>query len=73
MDNSGTILDGTDNGYLEIKGGTSTLNTTYQLRLQTYFSLVNDQPYTIMTTRPVSPDFQQWLDFWGVKVVAPAK
>jgi hypothetical protein len=59
----GTIFDGTQNGNLEIKGGTSALQSTYQLRLQTYFSVTNDQPYTIMTTRPVSADFQKWLDF----------
>ncbi len=68
----GTIFDGvSDTGYLEIKGGRSELNSTYQLRLQTYKSLVDNKPLTIQTTRPVNPEFQKWLDSWGVKVVKP--
>ncbi|OGA00340.1 MAG: hypothetical protein A2Z44_09510 [Betaproteobacteria bacterium RBG_19FT_COMBO_58_11] len=71
----GTIFDSSPQsgypGYLEIKGGTSELNSTYQLRLQTYKAVTEGQPYTIQTTRPVNPAFQQWLDFWGVNVVKP--
>lgn len=69
---TGTIFDSTDNGYLEIKGGSSPLDTSYQLRLQTYFSVVNNEPYTIMTSRPITSGFQQYLDFWGVNVAPPA-
>lgn len=69
---TGTIFDSTDNGYLEIKGGSSPLDTSYQLRLQTYFSVVNNEPYTLMTSRPITPGFQQYLDFWGVNVAPPA-
>ena len=64
----GTTLDATDAGFLEIKGGTSTLNSTYQLRLQTYRSLIEETPYTIRTTRPVNSTFGDWLQRWGVKV-----
>lgn len=67
----GTIFDNVENGYLEIKGGSSELNSSYQLRLQTYKAHVDRQPFTIQTTRPVNPHFQGWLDSWGVKVVRP--
>jgi len=67
----GTIFDSVDNGYLEIKGGYSELNSTYQLRLQTYKATIDRQPFTIQTTRPVNPQFQTWLDSWGVNVVKP--
>ena len=70
---TGTIFDGVDGGYLEIKGGASELNSTYQLRLETYKAIIDKQPFTIQTTRPVNPEFQQWLDFWGVKVTKPPK
>ncbi len=32
---------------------------------------IDNKPLTIQTTRPVNPDFQKWLDFWGVNVVKP--
>lgn len=74
----GTILDATETGLLEIKGGSSVLNSTYQLRLQTYrFHVENAEraaknlpplSYTIRTTRPVNPTFRDWLQRWGVKV-----
>jgi hypothetical protein len=68
----GTIFDGVlSAGYLEIKGSSSVLDSTYQLRLQTYKSLIDSQPFTIQTTRAVSPTFQKYLDNWGVKVVKP--
>lgn len=67
----GTIFDSTDNGYLEIKGGSSQLNSSYQLRLETYKALKDDVPFTISTTRPVNSTFQNWLDRWGVNVVKP--
>lgn len=69
----GTIFDGVDNGYLEIKGGSSELTSTYQLRLQTYKATIDRQPFTIQTTRSVSPQFHDYLDAWGVKVVKPIK
>jgi hypothetical protein len=65
----GTIFDGTvGNGLGEIKTGTSMLDSSYQLRLQTYGALVNDVPYTIYTSRPVNPTFGDWLTRWGVEV-----
>lgn len=64
----GTILDSVDNGYLEIKAGNSVLENTYQLRLQTFRSLVDGVPLTIQTTRPVSIEFGQWLTRWGVNI-----
>ncbi|HEX7888956.1 MAG TPA: LysM peptidoglycan-binding domain-containing protein [Ramlibacter sp.] len=69
----GIIFDGNDpiTGYLEIKGGSSPLNTSYQLRLETYKATIDNKPFTIETTRPVNPDFRQWLQFWGVKVTTP--
>jgi hypothetical protein len=67
----GTIFDGVDNGYLEIKGGSSELNSTYQLRVQTYKATIDRQPFSIQTTRPVNPQFQDYLDAWGVNIVKP--
>lgn len=67
----GTILDATDAGFVELKGGSSVLESSYQLRLQTYRSLIEGQPYTIRTTRPINPTFQDWLQRWGVKVERP--
>jgi filamentous hemagglutinin len=64
----GTILDATDGGFLEIKYGRSVLSSTYQMRLQTYRSLIEDTPYAIRTSRPLNPRFKAYLDFWGVSV-----
>jgi len=55
-------------GLAEIKTGTHTLDSSYQLRLQTYGSVVNDTPLTIYTSRPVSPTFSDYLTRWGVSV-----
>lgn len=64
-----TIFDGsTAAGLAEIKSGSSMLNSTYQLRLQTYGALVNNQPLTIFTSRPINPTFGDWLTRWGVSV-----
>ncbi len=57
----GTILDASQGGLLELKGGTSVLDSSYQLRLQTYRSLMENRPLTIETTRPVNPNFGDWL------------
>jgi hypothetical protein len=64
----GTIVDATQNGLYEYKSGSSMLNSTYQLRLQTYRSLVDDVPFTLETTRPVNSSFQSYLNRWGVDV-----
>ena len=64
----GTIFDSVDGGLLEIKGGASELTSSYQLRLQTYYSLKNGMPFTIRTARPVNPEFRAWLQRWGVNV-----
>ncbi|GLQ51351.1 hypothetical protein ACFFJT_09110 [Dyella flava] len=64
-----TIYDGLNaDGLAEIKTGSSTLDSSYQLRLQTYGALVNDTPLTIYTSRPVNPTFQNYLNNWGVSV-----
>jgi RHS repeat-associated protein len=64
-----TIFDGsTSTGLMEIKSGSSVLNSTYQLRLQTYAALVNNQPLTIYTSRAVNTQFSAWLGRWGVSV-----
>ncbi|WP_161805639.1 hypothetical protein, partial [Frateuria defendens] len=65
----GTIYDGANFGGLaELKNGSSVLDSSYQLRLQTYGSLINDMPFTIYTSRPVNPAFQGYLTRWGVSV-----
>jgi hypothetical protein len=64
----GTIVDSVGDGLAEIKSGSSILNSTYQLRLQTYRSVVEERPLRIYTKRPVDIDFGQWLDPWGVKI-----
>lgn len=67
----GTIFDVTKNGFTEYKSGASMLDPSYQLRLQTYRSVTTETPFSIVTTRPVNPRFQQSLDFWGINVVPP--
>ena len=68
----GTIIDVTQGGSLvELKSGYSTLNSTYQLRLQTYRHLIDDVPYSIQTPRPINTTFQNYLQRWGVKVQPP--
>jgi hypothetical protein len=64
----GTIIDSVEDGLAEIKSGSSVLNSTYQLRLQTYRSVIEERPLRIFTSRPVDIDFGQWLDPWGVKI-----
>jgi hypothetical protein len=65
------LMDSVQGGFLEIKGGSSALESTYQLRLQTYRSVVENTPLTIQTTRPVGIQFGQWLDRWGVSIQVP--
>jgi len=69
--NVGTIIDSTQGQYLEIKGGSSTLESSYQLRLQVYRSLKENIPFTIRTTRPINPVFRDWLTRWGVIIDKP--
>jgi RHS repeat-associated protein len=65
----GTIFDGsTAAGLAEIKSGSSVLSSSYQLRLQTFGALVNNQPLTIFTSRPINSTFYNWLIRWGVSV-----
>lgn len=64
----GTVLDSVDAGFAEIKSGSSTLDSTYQLRLQTYRALVENQPLTIYTNRPVDVQFGHWLNPRGVQI-----
>jgi filamentous hemagglutinin len=64
-----TIVDVIHGGHwTEIKLGTSPLTSSYQLRLQTYFAVKTDTPYTIATTRPINPTFATWLKKWGVNI-----
>jgi hypothetical protein len=67
----GTVPDSTQGGLLEIKSGTSVLDSSYQMRLQVYRSLKEGVSHTIDTTRPVNPTFQAWLERWGVTVNGP--
>jgi hypothetical protein len=64
----GTVLDSVESGLSEIKSGSSTLDSTYQLRLQTYRALVEKQSLTIYTNRPVDADFGRWLNPRGVQI-----
>jgi hypothetical protein len=64
----GTVLDSVAAGLAEIKSGGSTLESTYQLRLQTYRSIVEKKPLTIYTSRPVDVDFGHWLNPHGVAI-----
>jgi len=64
----GTVLDSVEGGLAEIKSGASVLNSTYQLRLQTYRAVVEDRPLKIYTNRPVDLEFGQWLNPWGVQI-----
>jgi hypothetical protein len=64
----GTVLDSVDAGLAEIKSGGSTLESTYQLRLQTYRSVVEKKPLTIYTSRPIDLDFGHWLNPHGVAI-----
>ena len=67
----GTVIDVTQGGFVELKTGLSVLNSSYQLRLQTYRSFIEDTPYTIETMRPINPTFQDYLQRWGVTVEPP--
>jgi len=64
----GTVLDSVEHGLAEIKSGSSSLDSTYQLRLQTYRALTEKQRLTIYTSRPIRPPFREWLDPKGVKI-----
>src|SRR5262249_16103339 len=64
----GTILDATEEGFVEVKAGSSVLDSSYQLLLQTYQSLLEGQPYTIRTSRPINRQFSDWIQRWGVTV-----
>ncbi len=67
----GIKFDSTEGGNLEVKGGDSELGSRYQLRLEVYRSVTTQTPLAIDTTRPVNPQFSDWLDFWGVDVTKP--
>jgi hypothetical protein len=64
----GTVLDSVIAGFSEIKSGSSVLDSTYQLRLQTYRSIIEKKPLTIYTSRPVDAHFGQWLHPHGVSI-----
>ena len=69
----GTSVDVAEaGGSIEIKGGTKVLESSYQLRLQTYHALKTETPLTIRTARPVNPTFADWLSRWGVNVENPS-
>ena len=64
----GTVLDSVAAGLAEIKSGGSILESTYQLRLQTYRSIIEKKPLTIYTSRPIDVDFGHWLNPHGVAI-----
>ena len=64
----GTVLDSIAAGFSEIKSGGSILETTYQLRLQTYRSVIEKRPLTIYTSRPIDVGFGHWLNPHGVAI-----
>jgi len=64
----GTVLDSVIAGFAEIKSGGSVLDSTYQLRLQTFRSVIEKQPLTIYTSRPVDSGFGRWLHPHGVAI-----
>ena len=64
----GTVVDSEAAGLAEIKSGRSILDSTYQLRLQTYRSVIEQQPLSLYTDRPVDIEFGHWLNPWGVKI-----
>jgi hypothetical protein len=65
---SGIIFDAAEGGLLEIKGGSSVLSSSYQVRLEVYRALQLGQTLTLRTTRPINPTFLDWLQRWGVIV-----
>ncbi|MCC5842770.1 MAG: hypothetical protein JJU05_00825, partial [Verrucomicrobia bacterium] len=67
----GIIFDSVQGGFLEIKGGSSPLHSSYQLRLQMYHALKSGQGITIQTTRPVNPTFADWFLRWGGTTTSP--
>lgn len=64
----GTVLDSVTGEFAEIKSGLSLLDSTYQLRLQTYRSLVERRRLTFYTNRPVESAFRRWLEPLGVAI-----
>ena len=64
----GTVIDSVQKGFAEIKSGASVLGSTYQLRLQAYRSVVEDQAFKLYTSRPLDTQFARWLRPLGVKV-----
>lgn len=64
----GTVLDSVVPELAEIKAGSSVLDSSYQLRLQTYRAVIEGRPLTIYTSRPVGPDFRHWLAPHGVEI-----
>jgi RHS repeat-associated protein len=57
-----------DSAGLELKGGSKVLESSYQLRLMTYRSIMTGEALTIRTTRPINPTFESWLNRWGVTI-----
>lgn len=64
----GTVLDSTECGYTEIKSGKSPLRASYQLRLQTYKSVIDERPFTIYTDRPANKEFIRWSSLYNIKL-----
>lgn len=64
----GTIVDSAEQGLAEIKSGRSRLEPCYQLRLQAFRAVVEDQPLSIYTSRPIPDRFAHWLGPLGVKI-----
>jgi filamentous hemagglutinin len=64
----GTVLDSTEKGLVEIKSGSSELDSTYQLRLQTFRSVVEKRHLTLYTSRIVPSSLRRWFSPKGVEV-----
>ena len=69
----GIKFDSLSGELLEIKHGKSVLDSSYQLRLETYFYLKKSQVdpttrFILQSERPINPLFDAWLERWGVLV-----
>jgi len=64
----GTVLDSVAAEFSEIKSGASPLDSSYQLRLQTYRSVVEKRGLTVYTNRPLSAGLGRRIRPHGVAV-----
>ncbi|MPS29661.1 MAG: hypothetical protein E2576_07190 [Alcaligenaceae bacterium] len=67
----GTIFDGTAGGNLEIKGGASMLDSSYQFRLQTYRFFENEHALYDRNNPPDQSGFPELVGSIGASVARP--